>query len=94
MSCSHEQFDVSVMVNRVCKDKSDTSVIRFNADVKIKCHQCGVDFRFIGLPAGLDLNGAAVSIDGTEARLAIAPKGEVIAEIEGGPVGFTVRKRL
>ncbi|HKB35360.1 MAG TPA: hypothetical protein VKD72_02835 [Gemmataceae bacterium] len=39
----------------------------------IRCEQCGTPFRFIGLPAGLGLNGAAVSVDGTEARLAIAP---------------------
>jgi hypothetical protein len=50
-------------------------------------------FRFIGLPAGLDLNGAAVSADACEARLAIAPKGEVLSEIEGGVVGFSVRKQ-
>lgn len=49
--------------------------------------------RFLGLPAGLDLEGAAVSADATEARLAIAPKGEVVTAIEGGtPVGFSVRR--
>ncbi len=65
---------------------------RFEADVKIMCRQCKTPFRFIGLPAGVDLNGATVSIDGQEARLAIAPKGEVLSELEGGDVGFTARK--
>jgi len=75
MSCEHRDFEASVEVNRL----EDTG--RFNADVRIKCVECGTPFRFIGLPAGVDLNGAAVSIDGTEGRFAIAAKG-----------GFTVRR--
>lgn len=50
---------------------------RFTADVRIEC---------------CDLNGAAVSVDGTEARLAIAPRGEVITPLDGGLHGFTVRR--
>jgi len=61
--------------------------------VTIKCDACGVPMRFIGLPTGVDLHGAAVSLDGTEGRFAIAPKGEVVSELEGTAVGFTVRKR-
>ena len=84
--CDHPEFTASVTVNRL----DDCG--RFSADVTISCDKCGVPMRFIGLPTGLDLNGAAVSVDGTEARLAIAPKGEVISELEGTPIGFTVRK--
>src|SRR4029453_8701659 len=73
-----------------CASPSATRRLRFVADVRIRCEQGGTPFRFIGLPAGLDLNGAAASVDGTEARLAIAPKGEVVTPIEGGG-GFTVR---
>lgn len=87
VDCQHEIFDAQVTVNRL----EDTG--RFNADVRIVCQQCNTPFRFIGLPAGLDLNGAAVSIDGCEARLAIAPKGEVVAPLESTEVqGFTVRR--
>ena len=40
---------------------------------------------------GLDLNGAAVSVDGTEARLAIHPLGEPIPEFsDDEPAGFRV----
>jgi len=87
MKCKHETFEAHVRVNRL-KDSG-----RFNADVKIHCTQCGEPFRFLGLPAGLDLNGAAVSADGTEARLAIGTA-ETVANIFDGncPVGFTVRK--
>lgn len=85
--CPHEEFSALVNVNRL------EDVRRFQADITIKCDQCGTPFRFIGLPYGVDLNGAAVSPDGTEARLAIAPKGEVIALFDGDtPSGFTLRR--
>ena len=86
MPCEHEDFEASVDVTRLTDTK------RFAADVRIRCRQCGLPFRFIGLPCGSDLNGAAVSVDGTEARLAVAPKGEVLTPLDGAPMGFTVRR--
>lgn len=83
--CQHKAFFCDCTVNRL------EDVGRFNVDVRVRCEQCGVPFRFIGLPCGSDLNGAAVSIDGTEARLAIAPKGEVVTPLEG-VTGFTARR--
>ena len=85
-NCKHEAFECNVAV------ASMEDIGRFQADVTIRCQQCGTPFRFIGLPTGLDLNGASVSVDGTEGRFAIAPKGEVMSELEGTPIGFTVRK--
>lgn len=66
----------------------------FILDVRVICRDCGMPFRFIGLPAGVDLNGGAtVSPNAEEARLVIAPKGEVIASIDGGCAsGLTERK--
>lgn len=87
MKCDHPDFQAQVTVNRL------DGVKRFQADVRIECVKCGIPFRFIGLPAGVDLNGASVSVDATEARLAIAPKGEVLSCLDGGVVGFSVRKR-
>ncbi len=85
--CQHENFAASVTVNRL----QDSG--RFVADVRVTCADCSLPFRFIGLPCGVDLNGAAVSIDGTEARLCIAPKGEVVTPLESTACsGFTVRK--
>lgn len=84
--CSHPDFRANVTVSRL----QDSG--RFSADVTIRCAACGVPFRFLGLPAGLDLNGAAVSVDGTEARLAIAPPGEVNSFMDGAPQGFSVRR--
>lgn len=84
--CEHLNFAAEVDVNRL------EDLQRFVADVRIHCADCGVQMRFIGLPAGVDLNGASVSADGAEGRFAIAPKGEVINAAEGASVGFTVRK--
>src|SRR5690554_2099322 len=87
-TCAHELFHANVNVIRM------PDVGRFNAEVRIKCARCGVPMRFIGLPAGLDLNGACVSVDGEEARLAIAPRGEVVTILEEStPASFTVRRR-
>lgn len=89
MACEHTSFDCCVNVNRI------EDIGRFSADVTIRCMDCGTPFRFIGLPAGLDLNGASVSVDGTEARLAIAPKGEVVTPLESTKTsGFTVRRTM
>lgn len=84
--CEHRSFECDVIVNRI------EDVGRFMADVRVKCVECGVPFRFIGLPAGLDYNSPCVSVDGTEGRFPIHPKGETLSELEGTPHGFTVRK--
>lgn len=84
--CKHEDFGCECEVNRI----EDTG--RFTLDVRVKCIQCGLPFRFIGLPAGLDLNGAATSADATEGRFAIAPKGEVVSVLEADNCGFSIRK--
>lgn len=85
--CKHEQFEAKVAVHRL----EDSG--RFSADIQIICVACKEPFRFLGLPPGIDLNGATVSVDGTEARLAIGPKESVASFLDGNcPVGFTVRR--
>ena len=87
MNCKHENFKANVTVNKL------TDSGRFMADIRIHCNQCGEAFRVLGLPCGLDLNGAAVDVDGTELRIAIGTS-ETVANIVDGvcPVGFTVRR--
>lgn len=80
--CNHENFEAQVDVNRF------VDIGRFAVDVRVNCVDCGIPFRFLGLPGGLRLEGAAVSVDGTEARLAIAPIGEEIKPIVG-TTGFS-----
>lgn len=83
--CKHD-FQAEVDIN-ILKDSG-----RYHAKVTIKCKKCG-PFRFLGLPPGLDLNGAAVSLDGTEAQLAVAPQNEVLSSLDNAPQGFTLRKK-
>lgn len=83
--CEHKEFHANVAVNRM----EDTK--RFMANITIRCAACGISMRFLGLPSGLDLDGATTSFDGTEARLAIAPYGETVPAIDG-VVGFSIRK--
>lgn len=88
--CEHLNFVCECDVNRL-PTKEGGPIERYSMDVRVKCADCGIPFRFIGLPCGVDLNGAAVSIDATEGRFAIAPKGQVVSVLEGGVVGFSVR---
>lgn len=85
-TCKHASFTAHVDVTRIVESN------RLYADVKVQCAGCGLPMRFIGLPAGVDVNGAAVSADACEARLAMAPKGEVIPPLDPRAVhGFSVR---
>jgi len=74
--CPHMAFTASVGVARL----EDTG--QFQAHVKIECAQCHRPFQFLGLPLGLDLRGAAMSADGQEAHLAIAPVGSVFQPLD------------
>lgn len=83
--CKHMSFSANVAVNRI------EDVGRFAADVTIKCADCGLPFQFLGLEPGLKRDGAAVSVDGLEARLAIAPKGKVLTPLQ--VLGFSIKGR-
>lgn len=92
MSCEHKNFYADVKVNRIAIDEGGP-IERFNADLRIKCTDCGKPFVFIGLGHGVNLDGAACSLDGQEACLAIAPEGEVLTDLKSRtPLGFTVRR--
>ena len=82
--CEHKDFEANVVVNRL----EDSG--RFMADVTIRCKDCGTPFQFVGLPVGLNLDGATVSLDATEARLAIVPRGEAPTVLGNFPRGFKV----
>lgn len=84
-ACPHQSFECVCNVGRI------EDIGRFMVDVTIKCADCGTPFKFLGLPLGMDYNSACVSVDGTEARLAIAPKGEAVPPIHGVE-GFSIRR--
>ena len=80
--CAHMNFSANVAVNRI-EDKG-----RFAADIRIRCAECGLPFQFLGLKPGLDANGARVSLDGLEARMAICPQGQVPSPMDGWQINI------
>jgi len=72
MACQHDQFRADVAVHRLTE--SDGGPVRcFMADVRIKCMQCGLHFRFMGLPFGMSAAQPMLSADGLELRAPIEP---------------------
>ena len=84
MMCDHTNFHSNVEINRL----EDTK--QFVANITIECRDCHLPFQFLGLPLGLNLGGAAMSVDGQEAQLAIAPVGSVPSPFENRVQGFRV----
>lgn len=72
--CGHFNFMTNAKIARL-EDSGG-----FMADIMINCIDCKKQFKFLGMPLGLNMNGVAVSPDLGEARLAIAPMSE--AEME------------
>lgn len=67
--CEHNEFTANVGVARF------EDVGRFMAGIRISCVGCGMQFQFMGLPPGLNLEGATVSLDGLELTIGIHPQG-------------------
>lgn len=84
--CKHDLLRVESEIVKIKDNK------RFMAEIRIRCDSCKAQFSFIGLPFGLNYNGAAVDSDGTEARLAIAPREEVLSVLEDTPDDITARR--
>lgn len=66
--CKHDK-DHKVECKVACLE--DTGGFMF--EVRVTCAECGKPFQFLGLPPGLNLQGATVSIDGQELNIAICP---------------------
>lgn len=89
--CEHDKgFDVNAAITGLISKPFTEPPKKWQADIRIHCKECGMAFRFIGLPMGLDLNGACVSFDGTEARMAILPVDKPIDMT--GLQGFSITK--
>lgn len=72
--CDHRRFDAHVGVHRLT-DVEGGPVTSYQAEIKLKCVDCGTQFQFLGLEPGIDTQGARVSLDGLEARIAVCPAG-------------------
>jgi len=70
--CQHKEFHANVEVNRITRGE-DGPVYAYMADLKIHCVQCGIVFRFKGMPAGLNWERPTCSFLRDEARLPIEP---------------------
>ena len=86
--CKHLQFESKINVTRLTSDndpKGDPT--SYMAEVHIRCADCMEPFLFRGLSRGLAVDGAAMSFDEDEARLAILPMSTVnILNMENVPV--------
>lgn len=72
MACLHMNFRSKVAVLRLSHVEGGP-ITGYAADVSINCVECGLAFRFAGLPAGNSHTEPRVSIDGTELRAPIEP---------------------
>lgn len=70
--CDHLNFHASVAVKRLT-DGDGGPVTGYAADISVKCDQCGMPFRFIGLNAGNHHSEPRVSVDGCELRAPLEP---------------------
>lgn len=68
--CLHGRFSASVEVARI-SDHIENRATKFYADVRVKCAECGVPFKFRGMLVGLDPAYPRVSMNLQEARLPI-----------------------
>ncbi len=82
-SCEHHNFQADVGVARI-EDKK-----RFMAEIRVRCADCGTPFQFMGLPPGLNYDGATVSLDGLEANIGIRPQGQRPSPLDH-LMGYTV----
>lgn len=68
-TCKHTNFNARVEVNHLA------DVQRYVANITVNCSQCGLPFQFMGMAPGVSTTTPCVSLDGTEARMPIAPQG-------------------
>lgn len=78
--CPHSEFRSVVKVERAEQK-------RFLLKLRLRCAKCGEEFQFFGLPKRLDLNGASVSEDGKEVRLAVGTP-DTLSEYYSAATGF------
>lgn len=78
VKCEHKDFVAQVDVQRII----DQGSIVFNAEIKVRCSQCGEPFRFLGVGPGWSANGPKVNGDATELRAAIEAQSGSTSPVE------------
>lgn len=72
MTCEHNNFQCMANIGRLCGEEGGP-ITGYTADIEIRCADCGLQFRFVGLNAGSSHIEPRVSIDGTQLRAPIEP---------------------
>jgi len=72
--CPHLNTHSEIDVIRITDDNPVDTVVAFQADIRIRCEDCGDPFVFVGLPAGLSYYTPSTSPNGEEMRAPIAPR--------------------
>jgi len=83
MRCEHHNFAGKVSVYRLTRG-DDGPVTGYTADVTIRCADCNLPFRFLGMQAGSHPSEPRVSVDGQELRAPLEPA--YVTEILGHPI--------
>jgi hypothetical protein len=81
-------FEANVSIGRLMASESDETIVGYSADVVIRCVDCNTPFEFVGLPMGYSPMQPMCSVDGTEARMPIMPRGE---KMRTDLAGFHIR---
>lgn len=88
MNCEHKNFQAQVDVTRLTdgglndNPDPDAKIIGYSAEVNIHCADCGIQFRFIGVPGGYSHANPMVSYDETTLRAPIEPIPDPLKEIK------------
>ncbi|MDE2102503.1 MAG: hypothetical protein KGL39_34975 [Patescibacteria group bacterium] len=78
--CKHLDFNAKVDCKRIVEEHERVMMPNgvkpqtVQVDLTINCAGCGAPLQFLGLRPGINLQGAACSPDGIEARLATVVK--------------------
>lgn len=70
--CKHEKFEAAVDVARLSHEENG-AITGYGADIKIRCAQCGIPFRFMGVRHGYSRFDPRINVDGTELRAPLEP---------------------
>jgi hypothetical protein len=70
-NCRHSYFHADVSVVRL-SDKDTGNIDDFVADIRLRCADCGLRFRFPGIQHGVHYE-PRTSLDGTELRVSVEP---------------------
>lgn len=89
MTCPHENFAANVEVNRLSKGEGG-AIESYSCDVTVKCHDCGMPFRFCIDDVGLQHGKVMVAPNGQELRVYVEPSDGSL-QGKAKPPGFRIQ---